>query len=168
MKNALAATTLTLILSAAAFAQEVDSIRSIDFSNYTYPGSRGLFPTPEYETTRFTLKGGKSGDGREGMTFRRAVYGDVTGDGVAEAVIILGVNTEGSAAVSHVYIYTLKDRRPEFLWGFESGDRAWGGLRKVYPQDGGLVIELWGKGTRLGGDLVGSEFTALCCPKSFT
>jgi hypothetical protein len=102
------------------------------------------------------------------MTFQKVMYGDVTGDGAEEALIILGVNTEGSAAVNHVYAYTLKNRRPQFLWGFESGDRAWGGLRKAYPKDGGLVIELWGKGTRLGGDLVGSEFTGLCCPKSFT
>ncbi len=168
MKYALTVVILTLILSITALAQQVDSVRSIDFSNFTYPGSRGLFPTPEYETTKFTLKNGKSGDWREGMTFWKVIYGDVTGDGVEETIVVLSVNTEGSAAVNHVYIYTLKNNRPKFLWGFESGDRAWGGLRKVYAKDGGLVIELWGKGTRLGGDLVGAEFTGLCCPKSFT
>lgn len=168
MKYALTAIILTLMLSAAAFAHKADSIRSIDFSNFTYPGSRALFPTPEYETTKFTLRQGKSGDWRWGMTLWKVVYGDVTGDGIEEAIVILSVNTDGSAAVNHVYIYTLNKQRPKFLWGFESGDRAWGGLRKVYAKDGGLVIELWGKGTRLGGDLVGSEFTGLCCPKSFT
>lgn len=168
MKYGLAAVVLTFFLSLSALAQTVDSLRSIDFSNFTYPGSRGLFPTPEFPTTKFTLKNGKSGDWRRGMTFGEVIYDDVTGDKVEEAIVTLSVNTDGSAAVNHAYVYTLKSRRPQFLWGFEGGDRAWGGLRRVYPKGSGLIVELWGKGTRLGGDLIGTEFSGLCCPRSFT
>ncbi len=159
-----------LILSTSTISQKSISIRSIDFRNFTYPGSQGHFSTPEYETTKFALKDGKFKKKDElGMIFERVVYGGVTGDGVEEAIIVLYVeNGGGSAVVNHVYIYTLANNQPKFLWGFEGGDRAWGGLRKVYAKDRGLVIELWGKDTQIGGDLGSTEATGLCCPLSFT
>lgn len=170
MKFALAIITFLLIFGLSIFAQKSTSIRSIDFENFTYPGSQGHFSAPEYETTIFKLKNGKYKKKDEvGMVLERVVYGDVTGDGVEEAIIVLYVeNDGGSAVVHHVYIYAIKDNLPKFLWGFEGGDRAWGGLRKVYAKDGGLVIELWGKDTRLGRNLVSTEATGLCCPLSFT
>jgi hypothetical protein len=67
-----------------------------------------------------------------------------------------------------VYIFTLRNNRPKFLWGFEGGDRAWGGLRRAYVQDGELVIELFGRGTYIGGELLSTEPAGLCCPRSFT
>ncbi|MFN7944010.1 MAG: hypothetical protein U0Z53_01440 [Blastocatellia bacterium] len=162
---------ITLLFSQATLAQrQPPSIRSVDFSNFKYPGSKGLFPTSEYETQSFTLNKGKSKETPQqyGMTLMGINYGDATGDGIAEAMIDLVVETEGTAVVNHVYIYTLRGGKPGFLWGFESGDRAEGGLKKVYAKAGQLVVELYGRGTQIEGDLNGTEATALCCPRSFT
>ena len=164
---------LAIILSpsAAAFPKQPrPPVRAVDFSNFKYPGSRGHFPTVEYETEGFTLRRGRSEETPKqyGMRLMEVSYGDVTGDGVEEAIIVLGVETEGSAGVSHVYIYTPESGRPKFLWGFESGDRAWGGLKRVYAEGGGLVVELYGRGTQVGGSLGSTESVGLCCPRSFT
>ena len=146
------------------------SIRQIDFSNFTYQGSNGLFPTAEYETEIFTLRNGKSEQTEEqyGMQLAPVEYGDVTGDNTEEAIISFQVLTEGSAGVNHVYIYTLKENNPIFLWGFESGDRASGGLNRAYAEGGKLVVELFGRGTQVGGDLGMTEPVGYCCPRSFT
>jgi hypothetical protein len=162
---------ITLFFSQASFTQQrSSSIRSIDFANFKYPGSRGLFPTVEYETESFILHKGKAKETPKqyGMTLVEISYGDVTGDGIEEAMINLNVETDGSAGVNHVYIYRLEGGKPKFLWGFESGDRAWGGLKQVYADGGYLVVELYGRGTQVEGNLNSSESVGLCCPRSFT
>ena len=152
------------------FEPKNSSIRQIDFSNFTFPGSDGLFPTAEYETETFTVRNGKSEQTEEqyGMQLQPVEYGDVTGDNVEEAIISFHVLTEGSAGVNHVYIYALKENKPIFLWGFESGDRASGGLNHACAENGKLVVELFGKGTQIGGNLGMTEPVGYCCPRSFT
>ena len=157
MKYVPKAIILVLLFSVGVFAQKVDSIRAIDFSNFTYPAYQ-----------QFTLKNGKFGVMEDGMTLWKVVYGDVTGDGVEEAIVILNMDLAGSALMHRVYIYTLKNRLPKLILAFTSGDRAWGGLRKIYAKNGGLLVELFGKGTRFNKDLIGTDDTGLCCPKSFT
>lgn len=148
--------------------QEVNSIREIDFANFTYPGStfEGEYQNA-YPEELFTLNNGKYGDWRDGLTLISVSYGDVTGDSQEEAIINFSEDTEGSAAQNCVYIFTLDDRKPKLLWAFESGDRSEGGLRRVYAKHGELVVELFGKETTVG-DTSSSEFTGMCCPKSFT
>ena len=134
-------------------------IRSVDFNNVAFPhypvfiGDRGK---KEY----VTLAAGEGGPAKLG-------YGDVTGDGVEEAIMMLGIETPGSAIPEIVYIFTLDDGRPKLLWSFETGDRADGGLRNVYADHGQLVIELFGKDRIIGSNLYGGE-EGLCCPSSFT
>jgi hypothetical protein len=146
------------------------SIRQVDFSNFSYQGSKGLFPTSEYPTENFAVRDGKSEEttNQYGMQLQPIEYGDATGDNVEEAIISFYVLTEGSAGVSHVYIYTLKEDKPVFLWGFESGDRASGGLNRAYAENGKLVVELFGRGTQIGGNLGMTEPVGYCCPRSFT
>ena len=117
-----------------------------------------------------TVRNGKSEQTEEqyGMQLAPIEYGDVTGDNVEEAIISFHVLTEGSAGVNHVYIYTLKENKPTFLWGFESGDRASGGLNRAYAENGKLVVELFGIGTQVGGNLGMTEPAGYCCPRSFT
>jgi len=162
---------ITLFFSQPVFTQQrSSSIRSIDFANFKYPGSRGLFPTAEYETESFILHKGKSKETEKqyGMTLAGISYGDGTCDGIEEAMISLNVETDGSAGVNHVYIYRLEGGMPKFLWGFESGDRAWGGLQRVYAEGSDLVVELYGRGTQIEGKLSSTEAVGLCCPHSFT
>jgi hypothetical protein len=162
--------TVALLLGAAnMLAQRTASdIRKVDFANFHYHGSIGLFAAVENPTRSFALRGGKSGDRRYGMALAEVTYGDLTGDGRDEAIVTLSCRSEGSAAISHVYIFTLRHNRPTIMWAFEGGDRAWGGLRHAYAQNGQLVVELFGRGTHIGGDLTSTESVGLCCPRSFT
>lgn len=146
------------------------SMRRVDFSNFSYQGSNGLFPTSEYETENFAIRDGKSEQttSQYGMQLQPIEYGDVTGDNVEEAILSFYVLTDGSAGVNHVYIYTLRENKPVFLWGFESGDRASGGLNRAYAENGKLVVELFGRGTQIGGNLGMTEPVGYCCPRSFT
>jgi len=145
-----------------------DSIRHIDFDNFKYPRTADL-RTPGGEKS-FTLKGGGFEETKSnvGMYMGDVVYGDITGDGLEEAMVSLGVASGGSAIPNCVYIYTLEGNRLKLLWAFTTGDRADGGLRRIYSQNGDLYIELYGNGTRIGGELYGTEPVAACCAKSIT
>ncbi|HZH32784.1 MAG TPA: hypothetical protein VEY11_18600 [Pyrinomonadaceae bacterium] len=103
-----------------------------------------------------------------GMYLADVDYGDVTGDGVEEAMVRLSIHTGGSSMPNCLYIYTLKDNRPRLLWAFVTGDRANGGLRSIHAEGGKLVVELYGNGARIGGKLHGTEGAAACCAKSVT
>ena len=122
------------------------SIHEIDFRNFTYParpsiGGRGTFTLrngellPERDANGFVI----------GMWLRllKVVYGDITGEGAEEAIVIHNWITGGSAAPHVVYIYTLDKRQPKFLWGTTTGDRADGGLKSAYVEGGNLVLETY-------------------------
>jgi len=146
------------------------SIRSIDFYNFTYPGSTYGEYKDYYPQQTFTLLNGKWGTWRYGLTLLNVLYGDVTGDHLEEAILNFRQETDGSAGQSSVYIYTLENKKLKLLWAFQSGDRAWGGLRRVQAEKGRLVIELYGKETQIKGSSsnIGTETGGLCCPKFFT
>jgi hypothetical protein len=55
----------------------------------------------------------------------------------------------------------------QVIWDFDTGDRADGGLRQVYTENGQLLIDLYGKDRVVGGELYKGD-EALCCPSSFT
>lgn len=162
---------VVLILQLLTYAQSsTDSIRSFDFTNATYPINAGL-KIPSSRRKTFTLTKGKYEGLKDtvGMALSRVSYGDVTGDGNEDAIIEFGVDTDGGTAIIYcVYVYTWRNHRPQYLWSFVSGDRADGGLRQVYSEKGMLVIELYGKGTRIGGRLYGTEEAGACCPRSVT
>jgi hypothetical protein len=134
-------------------------IRSVDFCNVAFPrfpvyiGDRGK---KKYVTL-------KPGDGCPALLG----YGDVTGDGNEEAMMMLGIENRGSAIPEIVYVFTLANGRPRLLWSFETGDRADGGFRNAYADDGQLIVELYGKDRIIGSNLYRGE-EGLCCPSSFT
>lgn len=115
------------------------AIRKIDFRNHTYP------PIEDY--VDFTLKNGeKSFVPREsdGIYLGETQYFDLNGDTEEEAILTLSIQTGGSSMPNLVYIYTLKNKKPKFLWGFMTGDRADGGLKRVYVENGELIVETFG------------------------
>ena len=151
-------------------------IRSVDFGNYTYPWPSDL-RVPGDPREAFTLRDGELPPTRDargfidsiGISLASRYYGDVTGDGAEEALVVLGIQTGGSAIPHCVYIYTWHQARPKLLWSFVTGDRAEGGLRQVYAHNGELLIELWGKNAIVGRDLYESENPRpLCCPDHYT
>lgn len=147
------------------------AIRKIDFANFSYPAK------PIYHKRGFRLTDG----GYDGHRLPPAIapwgpapiglvaiaYGDVSGDGNEDALVVLNESVHGTAIPYYVYIYEMKENRVRLLWAVETGDRAEGGLRKVFAEDGKLVIELYSEGARVKEKLYGTSEGA-CCPSSFT
>jgi hypothetical protein len=109
---------------------------------------------------------------RIGMSYVTTRFIDLTGDGKDEAVVILKVETAGSAIPQLVYVYEWKDGKPELIWNFRTGDRADGGLKDIRVENGVVVVELYGQDRFLLGETETSKITGdeeqLCCPLFFT
>lgn len=144
------------------------SIRKIDFKNFTYTGP------DDYQDT-FRLLGGEIPYVHRkvtGIVLNEVIFSDLTKDGAEEAILVMGVQTGGSSLPNLVYVYTLGDDKPKVLWKFISGDRAEGGLKKIYAENGEFVVELFGQ-NRFGNDkwhyeMADGEPHGLCCPTAFT
>jgi hypothetical protein len=152
-------------------AQSNQFIRSVDFANFSFPWPHGLGDSRK----TFKLRDGELKPTRDkrgmvdemGVTLESIVYGDLTKDGVEEAIVVLSTITGGSAIPHAVYIYGWQKNGPKVLWTFATGDRVEGGLRQVYADNGQLVVELYGKDKLIGKELYGMK-TGVCCPKVFT
>ena len=86
----------------------------------------------------------------EGFTLQSVEFANVTGDGQEEAIIVLHYRTGGTQQTDYVYIYSFAAGKPKLLAYFHSGDRAYSGLRKVYGENGKLVVELFDPEKRTG------------------
>jgi hypothetical protein len=180
MKTLTLATILLIVTAMLQVAQAVPhrSIRSVDFRNFSYPS----LPTNKCSMSRVRVRNGTYGSIKnftrdrtpEGGCWAVDVglieYGDVTGDGREEALVVLYAEVGGTSSSSDVFIYTLKNAKPVLLWKFATGDRAEGGLRRIYAKNGQLVVELAGKNKIIGGDLYAPDGTSTgaCCPTVFT
>ena len=91
---------------------------------------------------------------------------------VDEAIVILKVETEGSAIPQLVYIYQWKDGKPELIWNSRTGDRADGGLKDLRFENNLFTIELYGQDRFLLGETETGKITGdeeqICCPTFFT
>ena len=165
-------------------------IGAFDFKNYTYELPRG-WQNPD-GSTDITLTNGRiapiegrvkddmsdedkvvaKAERRIGMSYVTTKYMDVTGDGQDEAVVILKIETAGSAIPQLVYVFTWKDGKPELIWPFRTGDRADGGLKDLRAENGEFVVELYGQDRFVLGQAETGKITndreQLCCPKYFT
>lgn len=172
------------------FKTTTSPIGNFDFKNYTYELPRG-WQNPD-GTAEIKLTNGKIApvdrkvtedmpdeeraeakqQRRIGMSYVATKFFDVTGDGQDEAVVVLKVETGGSAVPQLVYVFTWKDGKPELIWPFRTGDRADGGLKDVRGENGEFVIELFGQDRFLLGQIETGKITGdieqLCCPTYFT
>ena len=146
-------------------------IGKIDFTNFTYPFPRGW---QDIDSREFTLDGGKRpmSEDKIGVSYLTTKFFDVTGDGEDEAFVILKIETAGSAIPQIVYIFTMKDNEPELIWHFRTGDRADGGLKDIRPENGEVVVEIYGQDRYILGEgetmkITGDE-EQICCPTHFT
>src|SRR5690606_8303338 len=85
---------------------------------------------------------------------------------------ILKIETAGAAIPQIAYIYEWKDGKPELIWHFRTGDRADGGLKDIRPDNGEVLIELYGQDRFVLGEVETGKITGdeeqLCCPTFFT
>jgi hypothetical protein len=171
------------------FQTTASPLSKVDFKNWTYPLPRG-WQNPD--GSDLTLVNGElkpvSADTDLGMDPEEAAaaksqrriggsyvttrYFDATGDGQDEALVIIKIETTGSAIPQVVYIYSYKDDKPELIWYFRTGDRADGGLKDLRPEYGQLVVELYGQDRFILGETETSKITndeeQICCPTFFT
>ncbi len=148
---------LTLLICAAGVTAQTN-IRQVDFGNFAYPafcaGEESETITVEDSEYAYETK-------EDGHTDRRYFkvsapeFGDLTGDGKDEAVIISVCNTGGTGNFTEGYIYSIKGGKPELIARLPGGDRADGGLRSAKVVNKQLVIESNDTG-ELGG---------ACCPE---
>jgi hypothetical protein len=146
------------------------AIEKFDFKNFTYMG-----PADYPET--FTLNDGEksyvpngSRAPEEGYSLDNVYYSDLTGDGEKDAVVVISIQTGGSAMPHLIFVYAANGPRPKEIWKFATGDRADGGLKNISFQDGNLVVELFGNDKYVNGDWKSTipKTEGLCCPTIFT
>ena len=162
-------------LQTELLAKDEKSINSplakFDFKNYTYPLPRGWQDSDAQEAV---LENGlrRRSEEKIGLSYVTTKFGDATGDGVDEAFVVLKIETAGSAIPQVVYVFALKDEKPELIWHFRTGDRADGGLKNVYTENGEVVVELFGQDRFILGEIETSKITGdeeqLCCPIFFS
>lgn len=146
-------------------------IGQIDFKNFTYPFPRGW---QDVDSKEFTLEDGKRPISKEriGVSHITTKYGDATGDGIDEAFVILKIETGGGSLPQIVYVYTLKEEEPELIWHFRTGDRADGGLKRVFAEKSEIFVELFGQDRYILGEVetmrIDGDIEQLCCPTHFT
>ncbi len=171
--------------STTAFA-----IGTFDFKNYTYELPRG-WQNPDGSTEIRLINGrvapvetntndkmddaakaAAKAERRIGLSYVATKFFDVTGDGEDEAVVVLKIETGGSAIPQVAYVFTWKNGKPELIWPFRTGDRADGGLKNVFAESGMFVVELYGQDRFLLGEIetgkIGDDIEQLCCPTHFT
>jgi hypothetical protein len=136
-------------------------IRSIDFENFTYPEieARGIF----------TLKDGQEPYAVQPRAVVDVIYGDVTWDGLEDAMVVHTQSIRGSAIPYFVYVYSMNGVKPRLLWSFYAGERGDGGLRQIYVDRGEMVVELYGRDRTINENTSSEEDNrGVCCPPFFT
>jgi len=81
--------------------------------------------------------------------------------------VVLTESIRGSAIPYYVYVYGIEWDKPKLLWSFDTGDRADGGLRRAFAENGKLVVDLYGTNIFVGGDYY-SGGEGACCPSHYT
>jgi len=138
-----------ITLAATCFgadAQARNSVRNIDFRNFTYE--------PSCSPTKATVTNGKfdSTDPDEPVHFfvSKTQYGDLDGSGQEQAVILTYCNLGGTGDFSEAFVFGLYGDKPTQIASIRGGDRAKGGIESIHIEGHRLKV------TRQYG-------VALCC-----
>ena len=124
------------------------SIRRADFRNFTYEWLPAGHDAPA-GVTAITLKDGEAEYGYlpgetpdfAAISFQDLSYGDVTGDGVEDAVVVLLIDGPGNPRPYGVFVYTEAAGSTRLLWAHTSGGGSHGGLRDAYAKGEHLIVE---------------------------
>lgn len=155
------------------FKTTASPLGKFDFKNFEYPLPRGW---QDSDGKNAALENGVRRMTEEpkkiGLTYVTTKFFDATGDGQDEAFVILKITTGGSAIPQIVYCYEWKNDKPELIWHFRTGDRADGGLKNIFPENGAVVVEIFGQDRYIVGEVETAKLTGdeeqICCPTFFT
>ena len=123
-------------------------IGKIDFTNFVYDWYPTWADAPA-TGRRIILKEGSMdlnfAYGKEPRKFslidNGVSFGDLTGDGTEEAVVVLNIITSGTARPHLIFVYRIAGGKPEMIWAYETGDRWDYGYHRAFIQNEELVIE---------------------------
>jgi hypothetical protein len=123
------------------------SIRDVDFRNFTFNWYPPDADTP-LQGRKIILMNGEMDTGWVGEERRTFFlintpikYGDLTGDGHEEAVVVLGTIISGTARPGVIFVYTMLHGKPTLLLAYETGDRWDYGYHSASIHNDELIIE---------------------------
>ena len=146
---------LILICCAVVSGAAPQSIRDIDWKNFSYPlletagvpGNIHWMSLDAKETVslvngRYVVPDDCGDDKRfcPLVTFDSVTYGALTGIQSTVAAVVLTYHSGGTAHWEYVYVLTLASGKPRLLTWLRSGSRAHQGLREVSIAAGDLVL----------------------------
>jgi hypothetical protein len=156
MKKHLFPVLILLLFVACSYGQS--NIRSVDFKNFTYAAHCAGAKPSSMKVTDGEFLEEKQMEGytdRMSFTVMDVAYGDLNADRSDEAVILTVCNTGGTGNFSEGFVYAMKRGKPSLVARIPGGDRAYGGLRKAWVENGLLVLDINDAGTE----------GAACCPQ---
>jgi len=130
-------------------------IHGVDFRNFTYKDVCG----PEGGST--TVKDGSYSVQNEAdfdkvyFEITDVVYGDVTGDGSDDALVLTLCNTGGTGNFTDGLLFTMRAGKPTVIARLGVGDRADGGIHSASINGGRLLVDRY---VNMGG--------GACCPEA--
>lgn len=147
---------LSLLLPAVCLGQA--DIRRVEFKNFTYPAFCASEDTHDVTVKDGEFSSEKQDDGYVDRFLFKVIdvaFGDLNSDRSTEAIVLTVCNTGGTGNFSEGFIYTLRSGSPVLLARIPGGDRADGGLRRAFVENGLLVVDSNDPGENGGA----------CCPQ---
>ncbi|MEZ5425844.1 MAG: hypothetical protein R2747_06240 [Pyrinomonadaceae bacterium] len=135
------------------------NIRAIDFQNFTYQPLCGgtepqnfsvkngsfyeetLIPVQPDDNKKKKVAQPTTKYDRKFFNVFQTNFGDVTGDGNDEAILLTVCSKNGPETFTEGFIYGINDGVPELLARIPGGDRAADGIRTVSVENGTLIVE---------------------------
>ena len=137
-------------------------VRAVDWQNHTYTldtygpikvtSGRGEFPLVSDDDGNVV----DTGEIRGSLAVQPALFADLDGDGVEDAIISSVLGTGGTGQFSQIQIFTTRAGKLVELGGIPGGDRGDGGIRHVAVDGRAEIVE---RNVLVEGD-------GLCCPSS--
>lgn len=112
-----------------------NNIRNIDFRNFEYRPACTDSAAVEVIDGEAELEDGGF------FSVSEIVFGDLTGNGTEEAVVLTTCNTGGTGVFHEGFIFTIRGGAPTLLARIEGGDTDRGGIRGAVIEDGRLLVE---------------------------
>jgi hypothetical protein len=135
-----------------------EDIHRVDFRNFTYrPSCTNLSGEGKAEAIKVTKGTYNRPDPDNTIRFdiMTVVYGDLTGAGSDEAVVLTVCNTGGTGNFTEGFIYAMQSGKPRLITNVPGGDRADGGISGAKIENGLLKLDTYAAGPAGGA----------CCPE---